>query len=99
MKGFALDENGDLLIINNEIVMIHGTDLLRQKVETVLNTNKGEWSLNVEEGINFSNILGKNTETTKPRAKSGSGDSRINDINSKAIALSQRLSKRLDGEL
>lgn len=59
MKGFALDSNGDLLIEGNRISMISGEDLIRQTVQTVLGTNKGEWSLNIDEGIDFSNILGK----------------------------------------
>jgi hypothetical protein len=59
LKGFALDANGDVLITNNEISMVFDADLIRQTVETVLGTKKGEWSLNIEEGINFSNILGK----------------------------------------
>lgn len=59
MKGFALDSNGDLLIENNRIQMINGNELVRQTVERVLHTNKGEWFLNLDEGITFSNILGK----------------------------------------
>lgn len=42
--------------------MINGDDLLRQTIESVLGTNKGEWPLNEEEGITFSNVLGKNIE-------------------------------------
>ena len=44
--------------------MIDGNELLRQTVQSVIGTNKGEWVLNREEGITFSKILGKgNTET------------------------------------
>lgn len=63
MKCFALDDKGDLLIKNNEIVMINGNELLKQNIEMVLSTNKGEWSLNIDEGINFANILGKHRPT------------------------------------
>ena len=52
-------ENGDILISRNEIQMVNGNELLRQTVESVLQTNKREWFLNWEEGINFYNILGK----------------------------------------
>lgn len=62
MKGFALNSDGDVLIENNEITMVYADELIRQTVETVLGTNKGEWSLNIEEGITFSNILGKQQE-------------------------------------
>lgn len=59
VKGFQLDGAGDVQILNNEIQMIDGNDLLRQTVEAVLSTNKGEWFLNEQEGITFANILGK----------------------------------------
>lgn len=45
--------------------MINGNDLIRQTVETNLGTNKGEWFLDIDEGIEFSNLLGKEkTEET-----------------------------------
>lgn len=61
MKGFAMDENGDLLIENNEISIIVGDELLRQKVWTVLRTNLTEWFFDWEQGIEFGNLLGKDT--------------------------------------
>lgn len=60
MKGFALDNNGDVLIRHNHIEMVYGNELIRQTVRKVLQTNKNEWFLNLDEGITFSNILGKN---------------------------------------
>ena len=62
MTGFALDSNGDVIISHGAIQMINGDELIRQTVETVLGTNKGEWFLNTEEGIDFYNILGRNKE-------------------------------------
>lgn len=59
MKGFQLDDKGDIIIVNGHIQMIDGNELLRQTVQSVLGTNKGEWILNTDEGIVFSNILGK----------------------------------------
>lgn len=88
MQGFKLN-NGDVVIENGVIQMTSGGDLLRQTVETVLNTNKGEWWLNPDEGINFSNILGKHTDSQQDK-KTSSGtadDSTINEL----------LAKRLDG--
>ena len=61
MKSFALDETGDILIFNNQIQMVDGKDLLRQKVWEVISTNKGEWFFDWEQGIEFDNILGKGT--------------------------------------
>ena len=34
MIGFALDENGDVLMKNNVIQTVEGTDLLLQKIKT-----------------------------------------------------------------
>lgn len=59
MKGFALDEHGDVLIENNEISIVVGDSLLRQKVWTVLQTNLKEWFFDWDQGIDFSNLLGK----------------------------------------
>lgn len=58
IKGFAL-KNGDVLIENNEIQMVEGNELLRQTVQSIIETNKGEWFEDWDEGIEFSNILGK----------------------------------------
>lgn len=59
MKGFELNEEGDVVVKENRIPIVSEKELLRQKVQTVLGTNKGEWFLNVDEGINFDNLLGK----------------------------------------
>ena len=59
MKGFALDNNGDIIIVKNKIKMIDGVDLINQTVKTVLGTNKTEWFLNIDEGIDFNNLLSK----------------------------------------
>lgn len=61
MKGFALDENGDVLIENGVISIVVGDSLLQQKVMTVLRTNLKEWFFDWEQGIDFSNLLGKGT--------------------------------------
>ena len=61
MKSFALDANGDLLIENNEISMTVGDSLLQQKVWTVLRTNLREWFFDWEQGVDFNNLLGKDT--------------------------------------
>lgn len=70
--------------------MVHGAELTRQTAEAVLGTNKGEWSLNVEEGINFSNILGKAKPTEKPSA----ADKELSEMSH----LARKLERRLDGE-
>lgn len=59
MQGFMLNSDGDVVIQNGQIQIINGDELLRQTVQSILGTNKGEWFLNIDEGITFSNLLGK----------------------------------------
>ena len=59
MKGFKLDLNGDVVLSGGDIVLIQDDELKAQKVRTVIGTNKGEWTLNKNEGLNFNYILGK----------------------------------------
>lgn len=67
MKGFALDEKGDVLIENGAISIVVGDSLLQQKVLTVLRTNLKEWFFDWEQGIDFSNLLGKGTSAELAR--------------------------------
>lgn len=61
IKDFALDENGDVLFENNDISLVLGESLIQQKVTTVLKTNLREWFFDWDQGIDFDNLLGKNT--------------------------------------
>lgn len=51
--------------VDCQIEMISGDDLLAQTTQSVLGTNKGEWFDNENEGITFSNILGKQIDEEK----------------------------------
>lgn len=62
MKGFKLDEDGDVIINKKDIRIIEESELLKQTVATVLKTNKKEWSFNKNEGINFRKIITKNPD-------------------------------------
>lgn len=66
MKSFST-HNGDV-IVGNTIEMVEDTELLRQKVERVLGTNQGEWSYDLDEGINFKTLLCKNPNSDEIRA-------------------------------
>ena len=100
MKGFLMDESGDVVIENGVVQMAHGVDLTMQKIKCVLGTQKGEWFLNWDEGINHNNILGKkryarkNTAIEKQYvdeiATLKQGQAENNELN-------ERLAKRLDG--
>lgn len=59
IKGFLLDEKGDIVIKDGELVVISDTELTAQTLKTVIGTNKGEWFMNEEEGIDFNYMLGK----------------------------------------
>lgn len=67
MKGFALDENGDVLIENGEISIVVGESLVQQKVTTVLRTKLKEWFFDWEQGIDHDNLLGKNVNAELAR--------------------------------
>lgn len=69
MQGFKLDSNGDVLIESGKISMTSGTDLTAQTLQTVAGTNKGEWFLNEDEGIDFDSVIGKGITEDMQRAE------------------------------
>lgn len=77
MKSFST-HNGDV-VVNKTIEEVDGSELLWQKVERVLGTNKGEWSYDVEEGINFSVIFRKNPDVDEIRATIDEALTRIDE--------------------
>lgn len=104
MKGFALNEQGDLSIENGAIQMVHGAELTKQTIKTVLGTQKGEWFLNWEEGINHNEILGKRRYASQNSALDNQYIAEINTLKqSNAVneaeekRLNELLEKRLDG--
>lgn len=60
MKGFAIDGHGDAVIERNDIRLAYDTELLVQKIRQVLSTNRGEWWLDLKEGIPVQRVLKKN---------------------------------------
>lgn len=111
MKGFQLDSNGDIVISGGHIQMVDGDELLRQTVQSVLGTNKGEWVLNTDEGIDFKNILGKHRQSNG-NLDAGSTARYKDEISSLRKEVSslkaedaleneaiERLAKRLDGDV
>lgn len=65
MKGFALDDHGDVVFKNNDIQLAYDTDLLIQKITYLLRTNRGEWQLNQKEGIPMHEIIKKDPNLAK----------------------------------
>lgn len=101
MKSFMVNERGDIVIENGTIQMVHDNELTLQKIKSVLGTQKGEWFLNWEEGINHENILGKKRYAEKTSAIEKQYISEINALKQEQVAddeLNKLLAKRLDGE-
>lgn len=74
MTGFALDENNDIIIENNQINMVNGAEFISQTLRTVTGTNRGEWCLNEDEGINLKIFSGKTVpdeETVRSEIEQG----------------------------
>lgn len=59
--------NGDAVITNNDLELVKDNEMLRQTVELVLSTFKGEWSFNPDEGIDREAILTKNYDEDEIR--------------------------------
>ena len=60
MKGFKLDQNGDVVITDGKIEMVEDIVLIAQTLRQVIGTNLGEWLFDEDEGIDFYTILTKN---------------------------------------
>lgn len=69
MQGFKLDSNGDVMLENGKISIVSGTDLMAQTLKTVIGTNKGEWFMNDDEGIDFDSVIGKGITEDMQRAE------------------------------
>lgn len=96
MRGFKLSD-GDLAIGGREIEFVTGTELTAQTIQYVLSTNKGEWAFNIDEGINFDNVLGKHriTRTSAEDSYYLQELTQVREENNDAV---QRLNDRLNGE-
>lgn len=104
IKGFAVNDKGDVIIESGNIQMVYGSELTKQTIKTVLGTQKGEWFLNWEEGIDHNNILGKRHYASQNSALDNQYLEEINNLkNANAKneqtenALNKLLEKRLDG--
>lgn len=78
MKGFKLDENGDISITDGQIDMVSDIALEKQTIKTVLRTNKGESPFNADEGIDYNQILGKGVTSDMVKTQIQSGLRQVN---------------------
>jgi hypothetical protein len=82
--------NGDLMFENGELVIIDGAGELAQCCEIVLGTNKGEWFLNEEMGIDFNKMHGKNVNEQAIRQQIRNGlsqETRIKSVDDITVIL------------
>ena len=106
IKGFALNEQGDVIIASGAIQMVQGSELTKQTIKSVLGTQKGEWFLNWEEGIDHYAILGKKHYASQSSSLDKRYMAEIDELKrdkaeneAEENALNELLAKRLDGEL
>lgn len=59
MKTLKIVENDLIFDHRKNLVMVDGQEEEKQSVERVLSTGAGEWFLNIEHGLDYSQIRGK----------------------------------------
>lgn len=59
MQSFKLDASGDLIFLSGELQLVSGPEEIAQCCALAIGTNKGEWMLDPEMGIDFARITGK----------------------------------------
>lgn len=74
-------EDGDLVFLGNDLVMIDDPDELAQEVEITLQTNRGEWFLDESRGLNFEAILRKKPNPDELRQEIAATLGQIERIN------------------
>jgi phage baseplate assembly protein W len=75
--------NGDIIFERGELVLIDSKDEVSQCAEVILSTNKGEWFLDPDFGIDFSILLAKNPNEDEIKDELRSGlfqDPRIKTV-------------------
>jgi phage baseplate assembly protein W len=59
MQSLKLDASGDLVLLSGELQLVSGPDEIAQCCKLAVGTNKGEWVLDPEMGIDFARVTGK----------------------------------------
>lgn len=83
MISLKVDDTGDLVFSGGELEMIEGPEELAQCCRLGIGTNKREWFLNPDMGINFNLFLGKQVDKAQMRDELAAGllqDSRIQSV-------------------
>jgi len=65
MKTFQLDENGDRIITGGRVAMITGKECVAQRLKNSIRLDKGSWFLDTDKGIEWPDILGYKSVSTR----------------------------------
>lgn len=96
--------DGDLVLENNDLAVVDGAEELAQCAEVLLGTNKGEWFLNPDFGLDFKALLGKGVSdeaVIEAVQDALAQEERIQSVNAIQIARADRslsISLSLSGE-
>lgn len=98
MKTFKI-QNGDLVFDGqNNLAMVEGREEEGQAIERALTTNKGEWFLNLDHGLEYAEIQGKGRDKEGIRlavTEAIHQDDRVEDIEGIDIDIN-RAARRLE---
>lgn len=90
MLSLKLDASGDLVFSGGELQMVSDLEEIAQSCKLALGTNKGEWFLDPDLGIDFGRITGKGVTVEDVRDELTDGmfqDPRIQTVESVDVVL------------
>lgn len=68
MKALKIDENGDFILQNGSFVMVEGNEQLAQEVRIAIQTSRGEWFLDLDEGLDRQPLFAKKFSENNARS-------------------------------
>lgn len=68
MIALKIDNDGDFIYENGSFVMVQGDEQLAQEVRIAIQTNRGEWFMDYDEGMDRNYLLGKNYNENRARS-------------------------------
>ncbi|PAD73664.1 DUF2634 domain-containing protein [Paenibacillus campinasensis] len=93
MISLKVDQSGDLVFAGGEMVTIEGPEELAQCCRLGIGTNKNEWFLNPDMGINFKLFLGKEIDEAQMRDELTAGllqESRIQSVENVEFTINRK---------
>ena len=62
MTDLLLDDDGDLALVDGQIVLVEGIDEVRQSLQQSLRFLKGEWFLDIRMGVPYRDLKEKSSD-------------------------------------